>query len=81
MSQQQQQQQQQQEQGASRGELIGKVVGAVSASIHNLVWNSRGELWAFGCGSGGRCGVGYFVTGANPDRPRKSRMKAYMVRI
>ena len=61
-----------------RRELLGNVVGVASASIHNLCWNSDGELWAFGCGSGGRCGVGYFVIGANPSKPRKSRMKAYM---
>mmetsp|Transcript_30840 Transcript_30840/g.69245 ORF Transcript_30840/g.69245 Transcript_30840/m.69245 type:complete len:563 (+) Transcript_30840:190-1878(+) len=62
----------------SRKGLIGNVVGVASASIHNLCWNDRGELWAFGCGSGGRCGVAYFVVGANPGKPRKSRMKAYM---
>mmetsp|Transcript_17400 Transcript_17400/g.20482 ORF Transcript_17400/g.20482 Transcript_17400/m.20482 type:complete len:588 (+) Transcript_17400:11-1774(+) len=62
----------------TRSQLLGNVVGASASSIHNLVWNDRGELYAFGCGSGGRCGVGYFVIGANPNKSRKSRMKAYM---
>lgn len=61
-----------------REQLLRGVVGCASASIHNLVWTKDGALWAFGCGSGGRCGVGYFAVGANPAKPRKSRMKAYM---
>lgn len=60
----------------SRG--LGDVVGTANGHIHALVWNRDGELWAFGCGSGGRAGVAYYVIGANPDHPRKSRMKAYM---
>jgi len=32
-----------------RRQLLGCVAGASSASIHNLCWNDRGELWAFGC--------------------------------
>jgi len=59
-------------------ELLRSVVGCASASIHNVVWTEDGALWAFGCGSRGRCGVGYFAVGANPAKPRKSRMKAYM---
>lgn len=63
---------------SQRERLLGDVVGTANSHIHNLVWNEEGELWAFGCGSGGRCGVGYYVIGANPSKPRKSRMKAYM---
>merc|ERR1712224_1022430 len=62
----------------SRRKLLGNVVATANSHIHNLVWNEAGELWAFGCGSNGRCGVAYYVVGANPARPRKSRMKAYM---
>ena len=61
-----------------RERLLGDVVATANSHIHNLVWNEKGELYAFGCGSGGRCGVAYFVVGANPAKPRKSRMKAYM---
>jgi hypothetical protein len=33
-----------------RKRLLGNVVGGASSSIHNLVWNDKGELWAFGEG-------------------------------
>mmetsp|Transcript_23110 Transcript_23110/g.41341 ORF Transcript_23110/g.41341 Transcript_23110/m.41341 type:complete len:498 (-) Transcript_23110:95-1588(-) len=64
--------------GTQRERLLGNVVATANSHIHNLIWNEAGELWAFGCGSGGRCGVGYYFIGANAAKPRKSRMKAYM---
>ncbi len=61
-----------------RDELIGSATGIASAAMHSLIWNDRGEIWAFGCGSDARCGVASFAVGDNPERPRKNRMKPYM---
>ena len=51
------------------------IVGAASASIHSLLLAANGDVFGFGCGSGGRLGVSKYLTGLHGAR---SRMKCYI---
>jgi alpha-tubulin suppressor-like RCC1 family protein len=50
-------------------------VFAVSSSIHSCVGTASGDLFSFGCGSGGRMGIERYMNGLSGAR---SRMKCYV---
>lgn len=52
-----------------------KIVSCISAHIHGACVDDAGSAFAFGCGSGGRCGVEKYLTGLSGGR---SRLKCYM---
>jgi alpha-tubulin suppressor-like RCC1 family protein len=50
-------------------------VSAVSSSIHSSVITASGNVYSFGCGSGGRMGIERYMNGLTGSR---SRMKCYV---
>lgn len=54
-----------------------RIVQVRSSAIHSACLSSAGEVWTFGCGSGGRMGVRAFEFGLTGAR---SRMKCYVMK-
>jgi hypothetical protein len=59
----------------------GPFVHAISAHIHCVAVNTRGEAWAWGCGSNdGRCGVERFLNmNGDGKPPALDTMKCYLM--
>lgn len=61
---------------STQGYLSGQqCVAAVSASIHSAILTAQGDVYVFGCGSGGRLGIKKYMEGLTNSR---SRNKCYV---